>query len=238
MELSLISLALAPGIAIAVFIYFRDKYEKEPLNLLLKTFFAGFFVIIPAAFIERWLVDTVALEQTAAYIALQNFIFVGFTEEVCKYFCLYKIAYHKEDFNEPFDGIVYAVMVSMGFATSENLFYAAEGGLHVALLRIFTAVPAHASFAVLMGYFVGLAKFKNHHTLFLVFGLAIATIFHGAYDFFLSIHNIELIAAGALVSLIIGVSLSFKAMKILNENSPFKYSTILGKSFHSEQSDQ
>lgn len=234
MELSLISLALAPGIAIAFFVYFRDKYEKEPMNLLLKTFFAGFFIIIPAALIEHWLADMVPVDQTLAFIAIQNFLFVGLTEEVCKYFCLYNIAYHKKDFNEPFDGIVYAVMVSMGFATSENLLYVAEGGMHVAVLRTFTAVPAHATFAVLMGYFVGLAKFKNHYTPYLLYGLAAATIFHGAYDFFLSIHHIELIALGALVSLLLGVRLSFKAMRILNENSPFRYSTILGKQFQSE----
>jgi protease PrsW len=226
MELALIGLAIAPGISIAFFIYFRDKYEKEPFGLLLKCFTAGFFIIIPAALIEVWFSDAIALESTVIHTALNNFLFVGLTEEVCKYYCLYKIAYPKDEFNEPFDGIVYAVMVSMGFATSENLMYVFQGGFGVGILRIFTAVPAHAAFAVLMGYFVGLAKFKKHHTPYLIFGLATASIFHGAYDFFLSIQNIEMIALGALVSLIIAVRLSFKAMKILNENSPFKYSTF------------
>ena len=118
-------------------------------------------------------------------------------------------------------------MVSMGFATSENLMYVLDGGLNVAVVRVFTAVPAHASFAVLMGYFVGLAKFRNNHAPYLVLGLAIATFFHGAYDFFLSSNDFELIALCALLSLGIGLRLSFKAMKILNENSPFRYSTII-----------
>ncbi len=231
MELTLFGLAVAPGIAIALYVYFRDKYEKEPLNLLLKTFFAGFFVVLPAAMIEVFLSKTFVVDDAnLVHVAVTNFLFVGFTEELCKYICLFTIVYSKPDFNEPFDGITYAVMVSMGFATSENIMYVINGGLHVALIRIFTAVPAHATFAVLMGYFVGLAKFRNHHTPLLLLGLFSATLFHGAYNFFLSINNIEIIALGALASFIVGLRLSFKAMKILNENSPFRYSTIiLGK---------
>lgn len=228
MEITLLGLAIAPSVAIALYVYFRDKYEKEPLRLLLKTFFAGFFAVIPAAMIEVFLFNTFPVDDANfVHVAVNNFLFVGLTEELCKYVCLFTIAFSKPDFNEPFDGITYAVMVSMGFATSENIMYVADGGYAVALLRIFTAVPAHASFAVLMGYFVGLAKFRNRHTGFLLLGLTTATLFHGAYDFFLSINNAELIVVGALVSLIVGIRFSFKAMKILNENSPFKYSTLI-----------
>lgn len=229
MELTLLGLAVAPGVAIAMYVYFRDKYEKEPLNLLLKTFFAGFFVVIPAAMIEIWLDKSIPLGNSITGIGVRNFIFIGFTEEFCKYLCLLYIAYPKADFNEPFDGITYAVMVSMGFATSENIMYVMNGGLNVAIIRLFTAVPAHASFSALMGYFVGLAKFTNNKPLYLIAGLLTATVFHGAYNFFLSIDNTELIALGALVSLVVGARLSLKAMRILNEHSPFKYSTILGR---------
>ncbi|MBI2429442.1 MAG: PrsW family intramembrane metalloprotease [Ignavibacteriales bacterium] len=229
MDYTLLGLAIAPGVAIALYVYLRDKYEKEPLALLLKSFFAGFFIIVPAALIEMWFKQTFVLSGSIASIALNNFIFIGLTEELCKFICLYLVAYPKPDFNEPFDGITYAVMVSMGFATSENILYVMDGGLHVAVMRIFTAVPAHASFSILMGYFVGLAKFKKHDRIYLLLGLVAATLFHGAYDFFLSINNIELIAFGALISLVVGIRLSFKAMRILNENSPFKYSKLLRK---------
>jgi RsiW-degrading membrane proteinase PrsW (M82 family) len=227
MNLTLLGLAIAPGAAIALYVYLRDKYEREPLKLLLQTFAAGFFVIIPAAMIEVWFSKVFLLGDTLQEIAVHNFIFVGLTEEVCKFLCLYVVAYAKPDFNEPFDGITYAVMVSMGFATSENIMYVLDGGLHVALIRIFTAVPAHASFSVFMGYFVGLSKFKKHNRVFLFLGLLTAALFHGAYDFFLSIDSMELIALGALVTLIVGIRLSFRAMKILSENSPFRYARLL-----------
>ncbi|MCK9407504.1 MAG: PrsW family glutamic-type intramembrane protease [Bacteriovoracaceae bacterium] len=228
MELTLFGLAIAPGAAIAVYVYFRDKYEKEPLSLLLKTFAAGLFIVLPAALTEQLLFSVFPLPNTIVVnTAVNNFLFVGLTEELWKFFCLYMVAYSRADFNEPFDGIMYAVMVSMGFATAENLLYVMNGGMEVAVARIFTAVPAHATFAVLMGYFVGLAKFRNHHPPYLLLGIGMATIFHGAYDFFLSIDNIQLIALGALASLITGIILSFRAMKILNEHSPFRYTTIV-----------
>ena len=228
MELTLFGLAVAPGVAIAIYVYFRDRYEKEPLKLLAQTFLAGFLVVIIAAVIEVIYSKVFILDDlNIAHLAINNFFFIGFTEEVCKYYCLYKIAYSKPDFNEPFDGIVYAVMVSMGFATSENILYVMNGGIGVAFMRIFTAVPAHATFGVLMGYFVGLAKFRKQPKPYLLIGLFTATIFHGTYDFFLAINNIELIALSAFVSLIVGVILSFRAMKILSEHSPFRYSTII-----------
>ena len=229
MPLTIFGLTIAPGLAIAFYVYAQDKYEKEPLNLLIKTFFAGFFVVIPAALIEVWLQNIYPSGETILSVAVNNFLFVGFVEELCKYLCLFYIVYHKADFNEPFDGITYAVMVSMGFATSENIFYVLDGGLHTAVMRIFSAVPAHASFAVLMGYFVGLSKFNDHHIPYMVAGLGVATLFHGAYDFFLSIDNVELIAFGAVIALALGIRYSFKAMKILNDNSPFRYSTIMGR---------
>lgn len=228
MELTLFGLAIAPGAAIAVYVYFRDKYEKEPLSLLLKTFIAGVFSVIPAAMLEQMFFTIIPLQNTTVLnTAVNNFLFIGLTEELCKFLFLYTVAYSRADFNEPFDGIMYAVMVSMGFATAENLLYVMNGGVGVAVARIFTAVPAHASFAVLMGYFVGLAKFRNSRSPYLLLGIGTATVFHGAYDFFLSIDSIELIALGALVSLVIGIILSFRAMKILNEHSPFRYSTII-----------
>jgi protease PrsW len=114
-------------------------------------------------------------------------------------------------------------MVSMGFATIENILYVAQGGIGVAILRIFTAVPAHATFGVLMGYFVGLAKFKGMQTgPYLLLGLITAILFHGAYDFGLFTGNGYFIIFGALASLVVGIILSLKAIRIHQEGSPFR----------------
>lgn len=110
----------------------------------------------------------------------------------------------------------------MGFATAENILYIMQGGWSVAILRIFTAVPAHATFGIMMGYYMGLAKSSSQsRDLLLGIALLSATLFHGAYDYFLSIKNNPGIWLGAFVSLGVEVYFSFRAIRIHYKNSPF-----------------
>lgn len=216
----LLALAIAPGLGIMFFIYFKDKYEKEPFHLMLKCFLFGILAIVPAVIVE--LASGLDGYKEMWVVAIYAFAIVGFSEEFSKYFFLRVFAFRKKDFNEPFDGIVYSVMISMGFATAENILYVLQGGWGIGLLRMFTAVPAHACFAILMGYFVGLAKFREKRFLYLTMGLFSAVILHGFYDFFLLQNDYDLLKLLAFVALIVAVVLSFKAMKINRELSPFK----------------
>jgi RsiW-degrading membrane proteinase PrsW (M82 family) len=109
----------------------------------------------------------------------------------------------------------------MGFAMVENLIYVFQGGLEVALIRAFTAVPAHATFGILMGYFMGKAKFNGKRIADNLIGLALAVLFHGTYDFFLFLQFIPGIWIGAFISLIIAIFLARKAIKIHQKNSYF-----------------
>jgi len=141
--------SLAPIIAVILYIYFKDKFEKEPKKLLLYNFLFGAIVSI--------LISTILYTISNSILPLRNhfsvleqfikaFFVVAFIEEFSKYVIVRFYAQPKKDFNEPFDGIIYAVMVSMGFAAVENIFYVMEGGLEVALIRAFTVIPAHATF--------------------------------------------------------------------------------------------
>lgn len=217
--LILMGLAVAPGIALAIYIYFRDKYDKEPLLALLVSFFLGVLSIIPTIISEVLVAKIQLIEQSVFMMA---FLGVAFIEELWKMFFVMIYAYRKKAFDEPYDGITYCVMVSMGFATAENVLYVLEGGWSVALLRMFTAVPAHATFGIMMGYYMGLAKFSNNGK-FLLLGMALLSsiIFHGAYDYFLFVQNIPGIWLGAFVSLGVGVYFSLRAIKIHSRNSPF-----------------
>jgi RsiW-degrading membrane proteinase PrsW (M82 family) len=116
-------------------------------------------------------------------------------------------------------------MIGMGFATLENVMYVlrAENGYMVGWLRAFTAVPAHATFAVAMGYFTGLAKFNREKRFsYLVKGLIVAILMHGFYDFLLMQKNFPQIAIGAFVSVAISVYFSMKAIRLHQEISPHK----------------
>jgi RsiW-degrading membrane proteinase PrsW (M82 family) len=73
-----------------------------------------------------------------------------------------------------------------------------------------------------MGYFVGLAKFREKHAgLTLAKGLFVAVLLHGAYDFFLMQQYAQALAGGAVVALATGMRLSLKAIHLHRLNSPF-----------------
>jgi len=228
--LSLLALAIGPAIAIMAFVYARDVHDREPFGVLLMSFFWGCFSVVPAIILETILPGLVPGSSGSGIlsIAIYTFVIIAFSEEFSKYIFLRYYSYRKRSFNEPFDGIIYMVMVGMGFATIENLMYVfgadtPQNQWATAGMRAITAVPAHASFAIVMGYYAGLAKFsKDKEKQLLMQGILYATILHGFYDFFLFQNISEGIAVGALVSLIIGIRFSLKAMRMHRDSSPFR----------------
>lgn len=223
--MNLLLLAISPVIIIVLYIYFKDKFEKEPIPFLFRNFFLGATVsilitVILGGFVSGLipLVDGKSVFQQF----LKAFVVVALVEEFSKYVIVRYYSQRSKEYNEPFDGIVYAVMVSMGFAALENVLYVFQHGISTGIMRAFTAVPAHATFAILMGYFMGKAKFSKNRIFLNLMGLFFATLFHGAYDFFLFINFIPGMWLGAIVSLIIGIFLSRKAIKKHQNGSNFK----------------
>ncbi len=221
----LFALAVAPGIAICFYIFFRDQYNPEPRKHLLISFMLGVLSAVPAIVLQYLLLPLEAyfLSATIVSIAIKAFFIVAFTEESCKYFMLRYYAYRQPEFDEPFDGIVYGVMVSMGFATIENVAYVMQFGFATAIIRMFISVPAHACFGILMGYHVGRAKFHSGHPFpYLMRGLFLAIFFHGSFDFFLFLKDSDYIkehvsdlylVTCAVVMLVIGIGLAIKAIR-------------------------
>lgn len=223
--MELVLLAIAPVFVIILYVYFMDKYDKEPKGLLFASFLLGAIVSVIVTMII-YLGFDIILPITNKFSAWQMFIkafvIVALTEEFSKYIIVRYFAQPKKAFNEPYDGIMYAVMVSMGFAATENIIYVVQGGYITGILRAFTAVPAHATFGILMGYFMGKAKFSNRRIKLNLTGLLLAIIFHGFYDYFLFLDFIPGIWIGAFISLFIGVFLSRKAIKKHQNDSHFK----------------
>lgn len=218
----LLALALAPGAAIALYIYLKDKHEREPLGLLLLSFFYGALSVIVTLLISMPLEVILINKQSAAELFADAFFKVALVEEFSKFIFIRFILFRNKNFNEPFDGIVYAAMVGMGFATLENILYVYQYGIPTGIMRMFTAVPAHGCFAILMGYYLGRAKFTHQRKLYYsLLALISATVFHGLYDYFLFITFVPGIWIGAAVSLIVMLILSRKAIKIHQAASPF-----------------
>lgn len=230
--LSLLALAIAPGAAITLYIYSRDKYDREPLKPLLISFLLGMVATAPAIYIQVVLKPVLYLQFpgfTIWYYFLLSFIVVAASEEGSKYLMLRGYAYRNKAFNEPFDGIIYSVMISMGFATLENIDYVLNYGFRTGIIRLFISVPSHGAFAVLMGYHVGLAKFNKTHAIrHIVKGLLLAIFFHGAFDFFLFLQNSSqvkqyvsngLLIAGALVAWYFAIRMAIKSIRLHEELS-------------------
>ena len=220
----LLIIAAAPVIALIIFFYHKDRYEKEPFSILIKAFLVGILVTIPAIFLEEAfaILFMFTPETTNIFIVfLYTFIGIGFVEEGMKLFGLFGLIYRNREFDEPYDGIIYAVMVSLGFAFIENIFYVLRGGVYVGVLRAFLSVPGHAMFGVFMGYFLGIAKFTTRKRKFLIFSYIVPSIIHGLYNFLL-MTRIPAVAFFVIPLLYSCWVLTFKAIKIQEGKSPFK----------------
>jgi RsiW-degrading membrane proteinase PrsW (M82 family) len=225
--LQLFALALAPGCAIILYIYRKDKHEREPLSLLAISFIYG-ILSTAVTFILSWPLNTYILLQRESLVDefYSAFFKVALVEEFSKFLFVRFVLFRNRNFNEPFDGIVYTVMVGMGFASLENVLYVFQYGFETAIWRMFTAVPAHATFAILMGFFLGKAKFaEGGKFLYMVTALFAATFFHGSYDYFWFIAQVKGTWAGiwlgAIASLIVGILLSRSAIRLHQHASPF-----------------
>lgn len=222
----LLALSIAPGIAICMYIYAKDKYNREPMGYLVRCFFLGALSALLALVTEGLaepVLNRFMHEGNLIHTIVLAFLVVACAEEGCKYLMLKKYAYTKPEFDEPFDGIIYSVMVSMGFATLENIGYVYQYGVATGLVRMFLSVPAHGSFAVMMGYYAGLAKFnKANESILLLKGFLLAVLFHGTFDCLLFLSENEtitqnissgLLTLGALVSYYFAIRLSLKSIK-------------------------
>lgn len=224
--LSVLGLALAPVVFIFTLIYALDKYDKEPIQRLVVSFVLGILIAVPAVALELSLADFLGVgpEQGVINMFIYAMVVIAGSEEFLKYFVLRFYAFPHKAFDEPYDGIMYAVAVSLGFAAIENVLYVSQMGFEVAILRMFTAVPGHAMMAIIMGYFMGLAKFKEDETqqtwLFLL-ALGSAVLIHGLYDFFL-MYDDQLLAPLALVVLVVALVLSIRAIRIHQRISPHR----------------
>jgi len=186
---------------------------------------AAFFVSLGMSFTLKSLVTINETDLTQLFF--KAFVVVALMEELGKFLFIRGVIFYHADFNEPLDGIVYAVMIGMGFATAENLIYVffSDGGGGAGIVRMFTAIPAHAFFAILMGYFMGRAKYAinwSKNFIYSFLGLLVAVFFHGIYDYFIFISFVPGIWIISFVALFIAFLISGKAIQLMQRISPFK----------------
>lgn len=192
MRLILILAAVIPALFLLWQVYKADRLEKEPVSLLLALVILGVISTALASLTEQigelilaWFIP----EGTLAYDAILYFIIVAVSEEGFKYLLLKNRTWRSPHFNCQFDGVVYAVFVSLGFALWENIGYVLAYGLGAAAARALTAVPGHACFGVFMGTWYGVAKrydlsgFELESARARRTAVLVPVVLHGCYDF-------------------------------------------------------
>lgn len=193
-----VAAAVLPALVLMKYIYNQDSIESEPAGLLIHLAVVGAASVFPVILLEsagKYILESMLAPSGALYSVLLMFLVVAPAEEGCKYFFLKRRTWNHPAFNYQFDGVVYAVFVSLGFAALENVGYVLQFGLSVAITRAIFSVPAHMGFAVLMGSFYGKAKvcqfrgdqkgvIKNQRL-----GVLTAVMLHGIYNTCLSFNT-------------------------------------------------
>lgn len=185
-------LAVGPALALLIYVYRQDAIEKEPAGLLwqlaLRGVIAGFLSMVLERIGTRLLDMSPLQHNTPVYTAALAFLVVAVIEEGTKYLLMARATWNHPAFNYRFDGIVYAVFTSLGFAAMENILYGLGYGPQVFASRAFLAIPGHMSFAVLFGTFYGKARLASSRgqraaaVADIVIGYVLAVFLHGLYD--------------------------------------------------------
>lgn len=220
----LLILSILPVAVMGYIIYKNDKVEKEPPLLLVKLFFGGILSVIVTLFVTILIYHYFPVFSNSESLNLimlipYCFILIGLVEEGSKWFMLKTITWYNKEFSYMYDAIVYAVFVSLGFATLENIVYVLSGGITTAIIRTIFSIPGHTFFGVFMGYYYGLAKqaeisgdikLKNRN---LHLSILIPTLLHGIFDYCLfSMEPLLLI-----IYLVFVIFLYIKAFKKINQ---------------------
>ncbi len=224
----LVAAALLPAVFLCIYVFKKDRAEKEPWWLLVMLLCSGIIICFPAAQVSEWLrrVETdIFLPFTTQmdggnyldgwlfdlYTAVDKFIAVAMVEEGFKWFVLLAFTKKNKHFNSLFDGIIYSVFISLGFAGFENLLYTFKFGVETALIRTVTAVPIHLFCGVSMGYYltwyyikhtaklnerklmeIGAVPQKTRHLparRFFVMSVVMPSLAHGFYNFSYSMNK-------------------------------------------------
>lgn len=193
MKIDLLILAIAPVLACLLWIYLKDKYEKEPIRVLGKFFLLGILVSVLSIIIEEFLIK-INVFTGYSYLLYMSFIVAGVTEEGIKALILIPNLLKERHFNEKLDGIIYSIFLSLGFATIENIIYLLFEDVGVAyevgVIRAVISIPAHIIFAISMGYYISKYKFTGQSIKkreYIIMSILVPVLMHGVFDFMLMI---------------------------------------------------
>ncbi len=177
--------SLLPGLFWLWYFERFDVVDKEPVGKLLQSMLIGAIAVIPALIWESPFRHALMTTNSLSYQFILSFLVVGLGEELFKSLAVYFSIRKSKYFSEPMDGIIYSIATAIGFSVVENILYISAFGLIVAPLRGTIATLAHIAFSGFFGYYLGRYWFLTRSKIDLLWGLILASLLHGLYDFLL-----------------------------------------------------
>ena len=182
---------ILPALFWAWYHYYKDRYLREPPNLLVAAFLLGGVSFVLGKLMYSGL-DLFGLRYDAFLLAdtsrpkllLYSLFAIGPIEELAKLLPFLLIIRRLPEFDEPIDGIIYASFIALGFAAVENVLYLKYITSAEALARGFAGPVVHIAFASIWGYHIGRACLDGRGLLVTILLAFTATaLLHGLYDF-------------------------------------------------------
>ncbi len=199
-------ITIVPSILILLYFFLSDKF-KEPKGSIAIVFFLGILICLPAGIINSFMENN--FKDVFSERLLHSFLGPAWSEEFLKFIILYLIVLRRNEFNEPMDGIVYGVVVSLGFATFENydyVFRLAEQWkiepYQMAIWRSYSAVPMHGLNGCIMGFYFGMYAFTANKK-YLILCLLIPFVIHGLYNFLSYPYHFSIVGILTIYSIIL-----------------------------------
>ena len=199
-------ITIVPSILILLYFFMSDKFKEPKISIAL-VFFLGILICLPAGIINSFMDNN--FKDVFSERLLYSFLGPAWSEELLKFIILYLVVLRRNEFNEPMDGIVYGVVVSLGFATFENYDYVFRYAelweiepLQMAIARSFTAVPMHGLNGCIMGFYFGMYAFTGNKK-YLILCLLIPFVIHGLYNFLNYPYHYSIVGVVTIYSIVL-----------------------------------
>jgi RsiW-degrading membrane proteinase PrsW (M82 family) len=215
----ILSIILAPVIAFIIIAIVWIKRGKDRYPGLITSFVFGMISIV-LVLLFQFIARKFGLEdfKNLRRIIFYSFIVMGFGSEFGKFLILRYYNFSKKSFNGPLDSIVYSAMIAMGFSFTGNIIYLAMPYYNeVDFLYAFTVVFANLFFAVILGFFVGMAKTRENKFVDSMTGLFGASFFHALYNFCFITEDYRLLLFLTIGAFVAVIMLYYKAFELNEE---------------------
>jgi RsiW-degrading membrane proteinase PrsW (M82 family) len=215
----ILTLLIAPIIALSIIAIVWIKRGKDRYPGLITSFVLGMFSIL-IVLLFQYIARKFGLEdfKNLRRMIFYSFIVMGFGSEFGKFLILRYYYFPKKNFNGPIDSIVYSTMISMGFALVGNIIYLAVPYYsEVDFFYAITVIFGNLFFAVILGFFVGMAKTRENKFVDSMTGLFAASFFHALYNFCFISEDFRLLLFLSIGAFIVVILLYYKAFELNEE---------------------